>query len=118
MYQWDTEDRQFFATGKLVEANMQTTASLPEKAARLLESFCEESDRAMGVADPKTFERFCKFAVVAHSENIDLDQDTLYLLLKEKQWPAEQADAAAKRYKAARFLLSMYDQYRAGHLSL
>src|SRR5215471_2212879 len=95
---------------------MQATASLSEKAARLLESFTEESDKTQGVADPKTFERFCKFAAVAHADNASLDHETLNQHLKDRDWPAEQADLAAKRYKAARLLLSIYDQHRAGRL--
>jgi len=95
---------------------MQATASLSEKATRLLESFTEESDKTQGVADPKTFERFCKFAAVAHADNASLDHETLNQYLKDRDWPAEQADLAAKRYKAARLLLSIYDQHRAGRL--
>ncbi len=97
---------------------MQTTASLSEQAARLLESLCEESDKTQGVADPETFKRFCKFALVAHADNATLNHESLYAHLVERNWPTEQADALAKRYKAARLLLGMYDQYRDGTLAL
>ena len=97
---------------------MQATASLSDKAARLLASFTDESDKIQGVADPQTFERFCKFVAVAHAENSSLDHETLYRHLQERAWSAEQADLAAKRYKAARLLLSIYDQHQAGTLAI
>ena len=97
---------------------MEVLTSLPPKSAQWLESFCEQSNKAMGLSQPKDFDRFCKFVIVAHDQNVDLPVEALAEYLKSHGWSEEHADAVAKRYAAASKLLKMYDQYQQGRLEL
>lgn len=90
---------------------MQTTFQLPPKTTKLLKTLCDDSDKMLGLTDEKTFERLCKLVVVAHKESAVLTHEVLYAYLKDNGWAHEQADAVAKRYKAACYLLDLYDQY-------
>ena len=96
---------------------MTAITALPKRSATLLEKLCSEADKSQGVADSRTFELFCKFSAMAHHENATLTPEAVNEHLKEKGWPQEQADAAAKRYKAASLLLNIYDKVKAGELN-
>ena len=84
----------------------------------MLEQLCEQANKSTGISQPKDFERFCKFVVMAHEEKVSLPENALGKHFEEHGWACEQAEAAAKRFAAAGFLLRMYDQFRAGELEL
>ncbi|HEY9792877.1 MAG TPA: hypothetical protein V6D22_20925 [Candidatus Obscuribacterales bacterium] len=92
--------------------------ALPPRSQQLLEKFGQAANKSTGISEPRDFERFCKFVVMAHEENVELPDHALREYLQEHGWPAEQAEITSKRFTAACLLLKMYDDFRHGSLKL
>ncbi len=92
--------------------------ALPPRTATHLDDLCEHANKQLGISMPKDFERFCKFVIIAHEENVQLPEEALCAYFEEHGWSHDPADAIAKRYKAAGVLLNMYDRFRDGSLKL
>lgn len=93
---------------------MKTQFSLPPTVTRAFDELCQQADKSTGINQPRDFERFCRFAVVAHGEHVHIGEEVLKEKFKSHGWSEEHADAAAKRFKAARTLLEIYDNYKSG----
>jgi hypothetical protein len=92
--------------------------ALPPRSQQLLEKFGEGANKNTGISEARDFERFCKFAIMAHAENVTLPDHALREYLEEHGWPPEQAEVTARRFTASCLLLKLYDEFRDGSLKL
>lgn len=93
---------------------MKTKVSLPPTVTKALDELCQHADKSTGIAQTRDFERFCRLVVVAHGEHVTIEEEALKDNFKSHGWSEDAADGAAKRFKAARTLLEMYDRYKTG----